>query len=82
MNIQAPTAPPVHTAKGARRRLATAQDVAEYLNLPLSTLYDRARTVPPTIPGVVRIGRRLRFDLDAIEEWVDAGGGTTSADTQ
>ena len=55
-----------------RRRLGTANAVADYLNVPKSTVYDWART--SALPGVVRFGRRVRFDMDAIEKWVEAGG--------
>lgn len=59
-------------ARPARRRLATAQDVASMLSLPLTSLYDHARE--RRIPGVVRIGRRVLFDLDKLEEYLEAGG--------
>jgi len=55
-----------------RRRLAVARDVADMLSLPLTSLYDHARS--RSIPGVVRIGRRVLFDLDKIEEYIAAGG--------
>lgn len=80
MTVPAPETPHGVTTQPRRRRLAKAKDVAAYLGLPLSTLYDRARTDPPLVPGVVRIGRLLRFDLDQVEEWVDAGGDSTPKD--
>lgn len=79
MTIQAPEQPHGLTAQPRRRRLAKAQAVADYLGLPLSTLYDRARADPPQVPGVVRIGRLLRFDLDQVEAWVDQGGDANAA---
>lgn len=56
------------------RRLGTIDDVLEVLPLPKSSVYELARY--GRMPGVVRVGRRLLFDLDALAEWIDAGGGT------
>ena len=55
-----------------RRRLGTIDDVREVLPLPKNSLYDLARY--GRLPGVVRVGRRLLFDLDIINDWIDAGG--------
>lgn len=54
------------------RRLTDAKSVAAGLALPLATLYDLARD--RKVPGAIRIGRRLVFDLDTLEPWLDAGG--------
>jgi excisionase family DNA binding protein len=56
-----------------RRRLGTVDDVLAVLPLPKSSLYDLARY--GRMPGVVRVGRRLLFDLDTLDEWIAAGGG-------
>ena len=56
-----------------RRRLGTIEDLLEVLPLPKSSVYDLARF--GRMPGVVRVGRRLLFDLDVIDDWIDAGGG-------
>lgn len=55
-----------------RPRLVPAPVVAELLSLPLPSVYAHART--RQIPGVVRVGRRVLFDLEKVEAWVDAGG--------
>jgi excisionase family DNA binding protein len=47
-------------------RLLTAQDLAERWQVPVSQVYNLARA--GTIP-VVRIGRYVRFRLEAIERW-------------
>lgn len=52
--------------------LATAQQVAERLRLPISTIYELARQ--GRIPGVVRVGRSVRFDLKKLELWIEEGG--------
>ena len=54
------------------RKLLTAQAVADRLDVPLSTIYEAARQ--DRIGGIVRLGRKLRFDPDKFEAWLDAGG--------
>ena len=58
-----------------RRRLGTINDVLKVLPLPRSSLYDLARY--DRIPGVVRVGRRIFFDLDVLDEWIANAGGAT-----
>ena len=59
-----------------RRRLGTIDDVRQVLPLARNTIYDAARL--GTLPGVVKVGRRVLFDLDVIDRWIDAGGGRGS----
>ena len=54
------------------RKLLTAKAVAERCDLPESTVYEMARQ--NRIGGIVRLGRKLRFDPIKFEEWLDAGG--------
>lgn len=54
------------------RRLASANVVSEYLGVPLTTLYNW--TQANRIPGIIRVGRRVLFDLDKLDAWLDAGG--------
>lgn len=54
-----------------RLRLATAQEVAAMLRLPRTSVYEHAQA--RTLPGVVRIGRRVLFDLDKLEPWIRSG---------
>jgi len=56
-----------------RRLLGTVDDVLDLLPLPKSSLYDLARY--GRMPGVVRVGRRLFFDLDQLDAWIASGGG-------
>ena len=60
-----------------RRRLGTVDDVMDVLPLPKSSLYDLARY--GRMPGVVRVGRRLLFDLDVLDDWIGKGGGSRGA---
>lgn len=62
----------------AGRRLASVRDVASVLSLPPSTVYDRA--AQGKLPGVVRVGQRLLFDLDKLDAWIDAGGDLARRD--
>jgi hypothetical protein len=56
-----------------RRRLGTIDDLRELIPLARNSLYDAARY--GRMPGVVRVGRRVLFDLDVVDAWIDAGGG-------
>lgn len=58
--------------KPDRRRLANARQASDYLGVPLNTLYDWAEA--GRIAGIVRVGRRVFFDLDKVDEWIGAGG--------
>ncbi len=55
-----------------RRRLGTIQDLQQLLPLARNTIYDSARL--GKLPGVVKVGRRVLFDMDVVEAWLDAGG--------
>jgi excisionase family DNA binding protein len=51
-------------------RLWTVQDVADYLGVPVKTLYDwRAKGYGP--PGK-KVGRYLRFDASEVRRWFDS----------
>lgn len=56
------------TAKDGGDRLITAQQLADYLDIPLATIYAwRYRHQGP--PGF-RVGRHLRFRWRDIEDWI------------
>jgi predicted DNA-binding transcriptional regulator AlpA len=55
-----------------RRRLGTIDDLRAVIPLARNSLYDAARL--GKLPGVVKVGRRVLFDLDVIDAWLDAGG--------
>jgi excisionase family DNA binding protein len=67
----AETAVPAQGGAG-RPRLITAKTVAEQLAVPVPTIYQLARE--GRIPGVVRVGRLVRFDPERVEAWIEAGG--------
>jgi excisionase family DNA binding protein len=59
-------------------RLETVRGIAEYLNASDSTIYYLISI--DALPGVVRLSERvIRVDLDAVREWVEAGGFTSDA---
>lgn len=49
-------------------RLLSAEDVAEYLGVPVTTLY-RWRHLG-TGPTAVRVGRHLRYEAAAVRRWL------------
>lgn len=59
------------------RRFLKVHDVAQLMEVPESTVYDLARQ--KRIGGMVRFGRRIRFDKAKFERWLDEGGEQDSA---
>jgi predicted DNA-binding transcriptional regulator AlpA len=52
-----------------RKRLWTVQDVAEFLGIPVGTLYDwRCKGYGPRAK---KVGRYLRYEEDAVRQWFD-----------
>lgn len=51
-------------------RLLNVQELSEYLSLPSATIYTWVSL--GRIPGVVRLGRALRFDRGEIDGWVES----------
>jgi excisionase family DNA binding protein len=49
-------------------RLWTAQDVADYLTVPLTTLYQWRYL--GTGPTAYRVGRHLRYEPAAVQAWL------------
>lgn len=54
---------------GAADRLLNVQDVAAYLNVPVSSVYAAAEA--GTLPSL-KIGRYRRFEPQAIEQYLEA----------
>jgi len=54
-------------------RLLTARQVADALQVTPARVYEMSRgNLLPT----VRLGRQVRYDEDALREWVKVGGST------
>jgi excisionase family DNA binding protein len=49
--------------------LATAQEIADYLGVPVRSIY-QWRTAGRSCPQGVRVGRHLRFRWADVERWV------------
>lgn len=58
-------------------RLLTAKQAAEFLQVTLPRAYELARGVLP-LGVVVRIGRQVRFNEDALRQWAARGGSVES----
>ncbi|WP_327401979.1 helix-turn-helix domain-containing protein [Streptomyces sp. NBC_01288] len=53
-----------------RRKLATAEEVAEYLGVPIGTVYQWSSRGGG--PKLIKVGRHLRARWTDIEQWLDA----------
>jgi excisionase family DNA binding protein len=53
-------------------RLLTAKEISVVLNIPLQRVYELARL--KILPTVVLGERQIRFDEDALREWIARGG--------
>ena len=54
------------------RRLWSAQEVSDFMGIPVTTLYYwRTRG---TGPQAYRVGRHLRYDPAAVRQWLDEQG--------
>jgi excisionase family DNA binding protein len=54
------------------RQLVTIPEVAERLGIPAASAYDLVRE--NRLPGIVRVGRRVRVRSDELERWIERGG--------
>lgn len=55
------------------KRLLTVKDLSTYLSMPVATVY--AYVGRGKIPAgcIRRIGRSLKFDRQAVDQWISAG---------
>ena len=53
-------------------RLGNVSDLAQVLSVSQHEAYEAAKLLPAGVQ--VRIGRRLRIDLDRLAQWLSAGG--------
>lgn len=59
-------------ASRSARRLGRIEEMAERLNIPTMKAYPVAQNMPAGIR--VMVGRRVRIDMDKLEEWIAKGG--------
>jgi excisionase family DNA binding protein len=57
------------TATGGLEPLLTIEELAEYLDVPIATIYDWR--VDGKGPCAVRIGRRVKFTISDVNAWID-----------
>ena len=60
-------------------RLLDVKQLSIYLSTPVSTLYTMVNK--NRIPGVVRLGRALRFDRGEIDLWIESRKTTAQTRT-
>ena len=58
-------------SKPRTRRIVGVKPIAELLDVKQSRVYDLAQQ--DLIPHI-KLGRQVRFDLDKVEAWLEAGG--------
>jgi len=56
------------------KKLITVDELSIYLSLPKATIY--TWVCLKRIPGVVKLGRAVRFDLAAIDRWIAENGAS------
>ncbi|MCL2611725.1 MAG: helix-turn-helix domain-containing protein [Nocardioidaceae bacterium] len=61
--------PAAATSRRALDRLLSADEVAEFLGIPVATLYQWRHK--GTGPDAYRIGRHLRYEPRAVRAWLD-----------
>ncbi|GAA3828988.1 helix-turn-helix transcriptional regulator [Streptomyces chiangmaiensis] len=52
-----------------RRKLATAQEIADYCGVPIGTVYQWSSRGGG--PKLIKVGRHLRARWDSVEKWLD-----------
>jgi len=67
----APRTAPVTPRTSSTRKLLDVPGLAEYLSVPKGTIYTDVcmRKIPQK--AIVKLGRSLRFDVEAINEWIE-----------
>ena len=69
-----PDSSPVMTSNPISRRLLKVEEAARFLGLKVDTVYKKARL--REVPSV-KVGRALRFDIKALERFVEQHTFTT-----
>jgi hypothetical protein len=57
-------------ATNSQMKLITPEELAEWLKVPMSWIYDRTRRSGPERLPVYKIGRYLRFSVPEIEDYL------------
>lgn len=59
------------------KRLLSVNELSVYVSLPKNSIYTMVSL--RKLPGVVRLGRALRFEKAAIDQWVNEKTTTNAA---
>jgi len=61
------------------KRLFDVKELSHYLAMPVATIYTyvHSRRIPEK--SIVRVGRALRFEREAIDRWVNEQGASASS---
>jgi excisionase family DNA binding protein len=60
----------ITTDSNSQMRLITPEELADWLKVPLSWIYDRTRRGGPERLPMYKIGRYLRFSVPEIEDYL------------
>jgi excisionase family DNA binding protein len=76
-HLRGDTPPPITVTrireeKASVRKLINIEELSKYLSVPKGTLYTDVclRKIPAK--AIVKLGRSLRFDKEAIDQWIEA----------
>jgi hypothetical protein len=58
-------------------KLVGVNDLAEALSVPTSWVYSRTRIKGPDKIPHIRCGKYVRFDIDAVMDWLKRKGGAS-----
>ncbi|MEU3277289.1 helix-turn-helix transcriptional regulator [Streptomyces antibioticus] len=64
-----PRAHAADAVTATRRKLATAQELADYCGVPLATVYQWSHRGGG--PRLIKVGRHLRARWEDVERWLD-----------
>ena len=69
--MKSKTKPSPNPATGQAPQILTVQQVADMLQIPKSSVYEKTRTRPNTTPPLPcrRLGKYLRFDYNSVMRW-------------
>ena len=59
-------------------KLLTIEELAKRFSVPKSWLYSRTREKGESTIPVVRVGKYLRFDYEAVKQWLQQKGTACS----
>ena len=55
------------------KRLLNVKELSEYIAMPVATIYTYASTGKIPSECIKRIGRALKFEIEAVDRWISSG---------